>query len=433
MKSNQLPAEMNVSLSDKSLKICIVYSRTPFPMMRGDQLTIAHLIQFLSLRGHQVSFFSNSVDGDMTEQQNAWLNKSCKKVKLYKLTKIKRILNIALSVLALIPMQCGYFKNSSLERDVRKDIENGEFDVVYVYYLRSAPVTSGLFHSMKSSLFNARKSVGFLAMQLSQTLNTYRIYINERNLLKKIIYYIEWRLLRRYEATVWSEFTNTLLIGPKDVSAVKGACDDEKKPTIDNWLYGAHGTDINKFRPASYEDMVEGRVVFSGSMLYQPNVQAVLWFVEECWDKIRKNRPNVELYIVGRDPLVSIKSLDGSKGIVVTGTVEDVGYYIRTAQVCINPMLSAGGMQNKLIEYMASKKAVVASSIANEGIGASNIKQLLIADSSDDFVNCVNKLLDDTERCEQLGQEARDFVLKNWTWESHFYQLEENFLKALKS
>jgi glycosyltransferase involved in cell wall biosynthesis len=432
MKSNQLPAEMNVSLSDKSLKICIVYSRSPFPMMRGDQLTIAHLIQFLSLRGHQISFFSNSVDGVMTEDQGAWLNESCKSVKFYELGKIKRIFNIALSILNLIPMQCGYFKNSSLERDVRKGIKNGEFDVVYVYYLRSAPVTSGLFHSMKSSLFNARTTVGFLAMQLSQTLNTYRIYVNEKNLLKKIIYYIEWRLLRRYEAKVWSDFTNTLLIGPKDVSAVKAACDDEKQPIIDNWLYGAHGTDINKFRPAAFEDMVKDRVVFSGSMLYQPNVQAVLWFVKECWEKIRKSRPDVELYIVGRDPVESIKSLNGSKGIVVTGTVEDVGHYIRTAQVCINPMLSAGGMQNKLIEYMASKKAVVASSIANEGIGASNKNQLLIADSSEEFVNAVIKLLDDTEYCEQLGWEAREFVLKNWTWESHFYQLEDNFLKALK-
>jgi glycosyltransferase involved in cell wall biosynthesis len=199
---------------------------------------------------------------------------------------------------------------------------------------------------------------------------------------------------------------------------------------INNWVLAAHGTDIERFRPAQDDEVIPNRIVFSGSMRYQPNVQAALWFVERCWDSIRRRVPGAELFIVGQSPAASLRALHGRHGIHVTGTVVDIGDYIRRAAVCINPMHAAGGMQNKLIEYMACGKAVVATSVANEGIGAP-LNALVIADDAETFADKTIGLLLDLAEAKQLGRAARDYVSREWTWERQFEKLERAFYQAL--
>jgi polysaccharide biosynthesis protein PslH len=165
-------------------------------------------------------------------------------------------------------------------------------------------------------------------------------------------------------------------------------------------------------------------------MLYPPNIQAGLWFVEYVWPIIRAQIPDATFVIQGRDPSAELRELDGRDGIWVTGTVPDVGVLIRSAQVCVNPMLAAGGMQNKLIEYMACSKAVVASSVANEGIRAPG-DTLIIADDPAQFADAVIRLLKAPENATRLGATARKYVLSQWTWEKHFLDLEEAFYSAL--
>jgi glycosyltransferase involved in cell wall biosynthesis len=92
-------------------------------------------------------------------------------------------------------------------------------------------------------------------------------------------------------------------------------------------------------------------------------------------------------------------------------------------------MLAAGGMQNKLIEYMACSKAVVASSVANEGIRAPE-NVMIVADTPDPFADAVIRLLIDPEVATRLGAAARAYVLSEWTWEKHFFHLEQAFYAA---
>ncbi len=414
----------------RPLNIAFAYSRVPFPMMRGDQLTVAHLLSFLKARGHNVDFFTLNVGGEMNDKQEAWLRGVCRNVNLYSHSLLRAAWGVARALLRGQPLQVGFFRNGKMERAVSSAVKRGEYDVAYVYYIRSAPVVRGLFHSKKASLIQGRRVVSFLAMQLSQTLNTERIFRNETGLAKRFIYWIEWRLLRRFEAHVWKDFTRSVLIGPRDVEAIKDVCAAEGLAPIDNWVYGAHGTNTDRFLPAAPEELVPGRVVFSGSMLYKPNIQAIQWFLETCWPQVRAAVPDAELIIQGRDPVAEIRALDGRDGVTVTGSVPDVGPIIRSATVCVNPVRAAGGMQNKLIEYMASAKAVVATSVSNEGIQAP-AGTLVIADDPEAFAAGVIRFLQAPDQAVAMGQEARRYVLENWTWEAHFLKLEQALYDAL--
>ena len=392
-------------------------------MMRGDQMTVAHLISFLAARGHWVDFYTLAVDGVLRAEQAQWLQQACRAVRIYPQPWHAKLAGFALGWLSLLPLQVSIFRNPALKRDLARAIYSDEYDVVYCYYPRTAPAVA-------SSVRAESATASFLALQLSQTLNTKRMARYERSWFKRQIYRIETVLMSRFEARVWQDFDKVVLIGPADVAAVKEQCRAHGQPEIDNWIYGAHGTDTDKYVPANPSEIVPGRVIFSGSMLYPPNIQAVLWFVEHVWPAVRAQIPDATFVIQGRDPSAKILELDGQDGIWVTGTVPDVGVLIRSAQVCVNPMLAAGGMQNKLIEYMACGKAVVASSVANEGIRAP-ADVLIVADAAGAFADAVIRLLKDPDAAAQLSAAARRYVLSQWTWEKHFLELEQAFYGAL--
>jgi glycosyltransferase involved in cell wall biosynthesis len=402
-----------------------VYNRLPFPMMRGDQMTVAHLLSFLAARGHSVDLYTLDLDGELGSEQREWLQRSCRDLRIYRQSRVAQLSGLIVGTATLLPLQISIFRNTRLKRDLRRSIAAGAYDIVYCYYPRTA-------QAVPRSRRSLRGAVSFLALQLSQTLNTERIARHEPTGAKRLVYRLETALMGRFEARVWQNFDKVVLIGPADVTAIKEQCRRHGRPEIDNWIYGAHGTDTDKYQPADPSEIVPGRVIFSGSMSYPPNIQAALWFADKVWPTVRAAVPSATFVIQGRDPSPAVRDLDGRDGIWVTGTVPDVGVLIRSAQVCVNPMLAAGGMQNKLIEYMACAKAVVASSVANEGIRAP-AETVVIADEPQDFAAAVVRLLNDPPTAARLGVAARQYVLSEWTWEKHFLDLEDAFYAASRS
>lgn len=410
--SYSYPDAMMVEPSEQSKRICFVYSRRPYPMMRGDQLTVSHLLEFFKARGHAIDFFSVDVDGESKLESDAWLRERCRSVNFYKRSMASMIIGLIFSLFKMWPLQIGIFWNFKLSRDVKKALRSGEYDLLYVYYVRSAPV---VFDVPK---YTMGKTKTFLAMQLSQYLNTARIAENSSG-FKRILYKYEAILMRRFEAKIWKSYDRIGLIGDKDVDVINSISMELQGEKPDNIIRTPHGTNVRRFKKAEPEEVVKNRVVFSGNMSYEPNVQAVIWFYENCWPHVKTSVSGAEFYIVGKDPDQRILSLAADSSIKVTGTVPEVASYIRSAAVCINPMLSAAGMQNKLIEYLSSGKAIVATSIANEGVGAGDTV-IKVADDEKSFAEAVISLLRSDEERSRLGGAARVFCESFWSWEYHF-------------
>ena len=294
------------------------------------------------------------------------------------------------------PLQVGLFSNEAQTRAVREGL--ADVDIGYSYYIRSAETMRSLGRS------RARISgpVTFLVMQLSQALNARRMAEHFRNLKEKLLYSIETRLVRNYEPRVWSKFTRAVLIGQQDVDEIAAACRDKGLPEIDNVVFGPHGVDVDRFAP---RDNVEGEpftLVFNGLLRTCTNVHAINGFAANVWPLIRAGKSRAKLLIVGRDPrpeVIALGELDA-------------------------------GMQNKLIEFMAMRKAVVVTTVANEGIRATPGDHLVIADDAQSFPDAVLALLADPARRDSLAEAARNYILGHWTWEAHFLTPEAATLAA---
>lgn len=424
------PGRMNVDQAERRLTIAVICPRYPLPMTRADQMTVAHLLVFLSARGHSTDLFS-VYDGSLPlAEQRQWVAAQCRNVFVFGQPWWRKVIGAGIALLRGVPLQIGWFSNASLERLVRSWVAEQRYDVVYSYTLRSAePVRAlGRGTGVREPAAEDGRPVTYLAMQVSQSLNTRRLARHAPTWPERLLYQLESRLISAYEARVWRGFSRTALIGDADVSEVRRVCAAQGLSAIDNYILSPHGVDTDRFRPRD-EPVDPYGLIFSGVMASNTNVSAVLWFVEKIWPEVRAEFPQARFTIVGRMPRRSVIALGKRPGIMVTGEVPDPADYIARAAVCVNPMQAGAGMQNKLLEYLSMGKAVVATSVANEGIRARPDKEILIADNVSEFRAAIVTLLRDPIRRGKIGQAARAYVQREWSWERHFLQLETDMLR----
>lgn len=425
---------MRVERASRPLKMAVVYSRLPLPMNRTDQMTVAHLLDFLAKRGHQVDLYTLDNGEPILPEQGTWLTERCRSLKVFRQRRGHNLMGMLTCLCWGLPLQIGWFYNARQIQALRAAMARDDLDLVYCYYIRSAEAAR---YPEAIKKYPCRQAPGrpvrFLAMQLSQSLNTRRMVDNFQNLRDLAIYKVESKLTRRYEAHIWAYFDRTVLIGSRDLEEIKKVCREYSQPEIDNYIFGPHGVDIQRFAPRPQVQPDPYTLVYCGRMGTNTNIHAVTWFAEKVWPLVKRAEPEARLLVVGRRPTPAIKALASWPGITVTGEVPDPADYLARALVCINTVQAGAGMQNKLIEYLAMGKPVVATSMANEGIGATPGEHLLIADSPREFAAHILWLFKDAHRRAALGSAARAFIEANWSWERHFLNLEREMYTALEA
>ena len=427
-----LPCPMNVDRAQRPMSIAVVCPRFPLPMTRADQMTVAHFLEFLSARGHSVDLYGLTDGVPPSDRQHQWVASRCRDVVVFDQPLWRRISGVVRALLRGLPLQVGWFDNPHLKRLLR-GLARQRHDVIYGYTLRSGEFIRNLSRQANGRTCenDDHHPVTYLAMQVSQSLNTGRIAANAPGWWERLIYRLEHRLTAAYEARIWREFTRTVLIGETDAREIRQVGADKGAPVIDNYLLSPHGVDTDRFRPYDDASTDPCTMAFSGVLATNTNVSAVLWFVGHVWPRVRAEFPLAKFVIVGRMPRREILALGERPGITVTGEVADPADYIERATVCVNPMQAGAGMQNKLLEYMSMGKAVVATSLANEGIQARPGSEVLIADGADEFAAAVVSLLRDGKRREAIGRAARARVVREWSWEARFLELESDMLEQV--
>jgi glycosyltransferase involved in cell wall biosynthesis len=170
-------------------------------------------------------------------------------------------------------------------------------------------------------------------------------------------------------------------------------------------------------------------LVFTGVMDYLANEDGVIWFSTRIFPKIRQEFPETKFIIVGNRPTRKIRKLENIKGITVTGFVDNIRKYYWMADICVIPLRIARGLQNKVLEAMACRKPVIATSNASKGIICINEKDIIIADSESEFAEQVIRLLKNRELRQKLADNALENIRANYRWEKKIEMLEELLIK----
>jgi sugar transferase (PEP-CTERM/EpsH1 system associated) len=308
------------------------------------------------------------------------------------------------------PLAVWLYHSKAMMDAVQRIASEDSIDLAYVYHLR-----------MGQYLEDIGTVPRCIALQPVQTLNLQRFRRHARHPLWKLFYTVEYQRMVRYEPTIARKFDRCLLISDAD----RRSLDAEGK--LDNVFFSPHGVDINYF--AANTDVLKEphAIVFHASMRYRANTDAVLYFVEEIYPRVKEQVPDAKLYVVGYQPPPSVRALARDPSIAVTGFVEDVRAYLNRAEVAIDPLRVGAGLQNKVLESMSMGLPVVATSVANEGIAATPDTHILVADDAETFARHILLLFANKALRRSLGHAARAFVEDRWSWEAHYAPLERLF------
>ena len=237
-----------------------------------------------------------------------------------------------------------------------------------------------------------------------------RHYEVASHMIWKAISWQEWRKMEAAERRYLRLADRVLAVSETDRDAFATFLDLEKLTVIPT------GVDVEYFQPFPGEQTANS-LVFTGSMDWLPNEDAIFYFTDAILPLIREHSPEGFLDVVGRNPSRKLQALaESEKSIRLTGWVDDIRPFVGRGSVCIVPLRIGGGTRLKIFEAMAMGKAVVSTSVGAEGLAVRSGENIVLADTPNDFAQAVISLLRDPGRRQQLGAAARTLVQEHYSW-----------------
>ena len=311
-----------------------------------------------------------------------------------------------------LPLAVSRFAPKALRSLVSELMAREKFDRVVCDFLAAAP---SIEHLEQAVLFQHNV----------ETIIWERHTEHAPSWLHRQVYGMQAERMRRYEEQVCRRAAHVIAVSEPDAQRMREMFGINKVSAVPT------GVDTDYFAPPAEAGRERTGLVFVGSMDWQPNVDGVKYFVEDILPRIRRQRPDCRLAIVGRQPSAEIRAMaERDPGLIVTGTVEDVRPYLWEAQVCIVPLRIGGGTRLKIYEAMAAGVPVVSTSVGAEGLPLNPGEHLSLADDADSFAaECVN-LLADRARAGELAERARELVTSRFSWEQAARQFERVLVEA---
>ena len=235
-----------------------------------------------------------------------------------------------------------------------------------------------------------------------------------------VLYAMQHRRMLRFEEASLRRFDGVLAVSDADKNTFSWLYQDATRRPI---RVIPTGVDTEFFTPGPTS--AESRsLVFTGSMDWLPNEDAMLYFCRDILPLIRSEEPGVTLDIVGRAPTRAVRRLGEQPGIRVTGRVDDVRPHVRDAAAYIVPLRIGGGTRLKIFEAMAMGKAIVSTTVGAEGLPVTDGEHLLLADEPQRFAKAVVRLVRDAGRRRALESAARALVVDRYDWSAAGQELD---------
>jgi sugar transferase (PEP-CTERM/EpsH1 system associated) len=384
--------------------------RLPYPPNKGDKIRSWHFFKHLaeSHRMHLGCF----IDDEADREHAATIAGRCASSLILPLRPARAKVMSLRGLLAGEALSLPYFRSRAMATWVAETMARHRPALVFVYCSVMAQYVLGLPRG------EARLVVDMVDMDSQK----WAQYAARKAWPASWIYRRESCTLHRFEAAASRRFDTTLFVSRAEAELYR-----RLTPGLEGRVdFVNNGVDLDYFSPGVDHpnpfDPGTAAIVFTGTMDYWPNIDAVAWFAEAIWPQIRARHPAARFVIVGANPSEAVKALAAQPGIVVTGRVPDIRPYLAHAAAVVAPLRVAQGVQNKVLEAMSMARPVVTSPQGLEGIDAEPGRDLLVAADAAEFAAAVTDLLRNA-RGDELGRRGRAVVERRYGWEGNLSRL----------
>ena len=395
-------------------KILFLAHRVPFPPNKGDKIRAYH--ELMHLAGQHDIWLGAPADDPADLAHLADAKARFADACFGLVGPAQTIVNLTRATLDGSPLSVTRFYHPGLMRWCNGVLREIKPDLVFVFSSAAAQFVQGRLAG------NTRLITDFVDADAEK----WRAYEAASQGPKRILYGTEFRRLVRYEAKVAAASAANLF-----VSETERGIFARLVPAAAHLHVVPNGVDTDFFQPRpAFGAVKPGSIVFSGTMDYKPNIDAVTWFARDILPLVRQCVPIAHLRIVGAKPSGAVLALAKLDGVEVVGSVPDMRPYLQQANVIVTPLKIARGIQNKVLEGMAMARPVVTTPEALDGITARPGADLLVAKDAASFAQQVVEVLEG-QASPGLGSSARATVIAHHGWAHHLDGLDQLIARAL--
>lgn len=398
------------------MRFLILASQPPYPQHGGGALRISGLLQGIAQAGHSIDLLTFAAPGTVDPGSTpaaAWCNRIIA-VSTPRRTKSDRLRDLLLTAK---PDLAGRFYSEAFSRQLQVLLTqaadpDSRYDVIQMESLEMCAYMDQV------TAYRDQHDTRLIYDSFNAEYNLQRVVfqtdINSPRRWPIALYsLIQWHRLRGFERSVCETIDHVIAVSEPDAADFKRLAPSARVTVVPN---GIHVSEYAQAVDHSESPPHSPTVLFTGTLNYRPNVDAVLWLARDIWPLIVARIPSALLQIVGKSPVPAITALDDRSNIQVSPNVADIRPFIQSCAVYVCPLRMGSGTRLKLLQALSARRAVVSTGLGAAGLNGVSGQHLIIADSAAAFAEAVIDLLNDPARRAALGSSGYDLVSTEYNW-----------------
>jgi len=394
----------------KSLKILQITNRIPYPLNDGGNIATYNLTKFFSRFEHTV--FLASLNTKKHYQDPKQLS-TIAKVYTTDINTDITAWGLLLGIFSAKPYNVSRFYSDDFLALLKKIINEHQPDIIQMEGIYMAIYADEIKKITSSPLILRSHNIESEIWE--------RTAKHEKNVFKKGYLSLLSKKIKAFEVQHMHAFDAILSITKKDELWYKQQNFKGHLKTITAGV----DTELYTYIKPSHNAT---SICFIGSMEWMPNVQGIHWYLEKIWPILNQKFPQLTLHIAGKGMTEEMKNKK-INGVTFYGMVSDAKEFLNAHQIMIVPLLSGGGMRLKILEGMALGKCVMSTTIGAEGIEATDDKELIIADSIEQFILKTEQLITNLNSIETIGFKASKLIQEKYSWEKLVREIEKFYIE----
>lgn len=405
------------------MRILQITSKIPYPPKDGGAIATYNLTKGFFNLGHQVTLLSlntskHHIDPDEIAAQNqnfhviknniASSTLSKDKINLIAVdcnTDIKPVKALSNLLFSRKPYNAVRFISSVLHNTIEKLLSNHHiyFDVIQLEGLYLVPYISVLKKHSNALIALRAHNVEHEIWQ--------RTYSQEANKIKKTYLRVLTRRIKRMEQIMLNSYDVLIPITHRDAKVFQQL--GNYKPLHVSPTGIEHAALVSNHQTQTTENDFPS-LFYIGALDWTPNQEGLIWFIDCVWKKVSKKHPNLKFYIAGRNAPQWLIEKIRCNNTVFEGEVENAKEFMLSKGIMIVPLFAGSGMRIKIIEGMALGKTIITTSIGTEGIDSTNLENIIIANSADEYILAIEKLINDKPLYFTIGRNAVQYIKQHF-------------------
>lgn len=405
----------------------------PYPPDAGPKVKTWHVLRYLAKQGHKITLASFT----RKEEEKYLENVRALGVELFPVpiqrSRVRDAGYLVRSNLSGVPFLIERDNLSAMRSLVNRLLAERSYDIIHTDQLtmtQFAPMGKQAPGQRPARIFDAHNATWSIMERMKTT---------ARSVLKPVLA-LEQQRIKRYEGRIVREFEHTLTVTDIDrrllLEAVEATRAGDGHLDIDEIACRITtipiAVDTLQLQPT---DRSTGsmNILTLGTLHYPPNADGIRWFINEVFPIVRRERPGTSLTIVGKNPPADFVHLaqNDPETIRVTGYVEELTPYFQNAALTVVPVRAGSGMRVRILEAFARAMPVVTTTVGLEGINAQPDRDVIVADTPEEFAAGVLQVLKDPDLQSRLADHGRRLAMEQYDWQPVLKRLDQIYRNEL--